>query len=89
MLTNEDREKSLKLRGDLIKESFQEQFNKIKRVNKSLEARSNLIKESPIDWSKFDWDNYDKLSDKEKASLAKYEAEREEMAHKAWYSQNL
>jgi hypothetical protein len=35
--TNKDRLEDLKKRGNLIKESFQEQFNKIKRINESNE----------------------------------------------------
>jgi len=65
--TNKDRLENLKERGDLIKESFQREFNKIKRVDEE------------FDWSKYEH----KLSDEELDALGKGEADYEDKATRA------
>ena len=65
--TDNDRLESIEKRGNLIKESFKKEFNKIKRVDED------------FDWSKYEH----KLSDEELDALGKDEADYEDRATRA------
>ena len=72
IITNKDREKTLIERGQRIIESFQNGFDKIKRIDED------------FDWSKYEKE----LSDEELEALADEDSDYEDKANKAWINKN-